>query len=186
MGGATVAEGVDLLFCPAGFSTPFMLPGTEECRRREFTIPGNPQMLSVRWENSGAALALELPAAAGDLSAWETLSLRVAVDPVSPLNAAVDAQPLTLRLTDGAGAMASVAVSNEPALLRPVGLVGESESLPDGYFAAPVPLTTVRVPLSGFVGVDLSDVREVALLFDDSPSGAIFLADVEVVRTTAE
>jgi hypothetical protein len=49
-----------------------------------------------------------------------------------------------------------------------------------------VPLTTVRVPLSGFVGVDLSDVREVALLFDDSPSGAIFLADVEVVRTTAE
>ena len=43
-------------------------------------------------------------------------------------------------------------------------------------------MTTVRVPLVSFAGVDLSDVDEVALVFDQTASGTLFVADVEVAR----
>jgi hypothetical protein len=43
-------------------------------------------------------------------------------------------------------------------------------------------MTTIRLPLSDFDGVDLANIREVALLFDQTPSGSLFMGDVEWVR----
>jgi hypothetical protein len=43
-------------------------------------------------------------------------------------------------------------------------------------------LTTIRLALSDFVGVDLTDIREIALLFDRTPSGSLFVGDLEWVR----
>jgi TPR repeat protein len=40
----------------------------------------------------------------------------------------------------------------------------------------------VRVPISAFTGVNLASVAEVALIFDQTESGSLFLADVELVR----
>jgi TPR repeat protein len=40
----------------------------------------------------------------------------------------------------------------------------------------------VRVPISAFTGVNLASVAEVALIFDQTASGSLFLADVELVR----
>ena len=54
-----------------------------------------------------------------------------------------------------------------------------------GFFTGRVPLTTIRLPLAGFAGVDLSDIAEIALIFDQTPSGTIFLADLEWVRPPA-
>jgi hypothetical protein len=38
------------------------------------------------------------------------------------------------------------------------------------------------MPLGDFSGVDLSTIREVVLLFDQTPGGSLFLGDLEVVR----
>lgn len=54
--------------------------------------------------------------------------------------------------------------------------------LPGGHFTGRVPLTTIRLPLAGFTGVDLRDIAEIALRFDQTPSGALFLADLEWER----
>jgi len=43
-------------------------------------------------------------------------------------------------------------------------------------------LTTIRLPLDGFAGVDLSDVTEIAILFDQTTSGYLFLGDLELIR----
>jgi hypothetical protein len=43
-------------------------------------------------------------------------------------------------------------------------------------------MITIRWALSDFDGVDLADIGEIALLFDQTPSGSLFLADVEWVR----
>jgi hypothetical protein len=51
-----------------------------------------------------------------------------------------------------------------------------------GFFTGLAPLTTIRLPLVGFAGVDLSDIAEIALVFDQTGSGALFVADVEAVR----
>jgi hypothetical protein len=49
-------------------------------------------------------------------------------------------------------------------------------------FTGRVPLMPVRVPISAFTGVNLASVAEVALIFDQTASGSLFLADVELVR----
>jgi hypothetical protein len=50
-----------------------------------------------------------------------------------------------------------------------------------GFFTGIVPFTDLRIPLSSFDGVDLADLAEVAIVLDQRPRGALFLADVELV-----
>ncbi|MFZ1769599.1 MAG: hypothetical protein WAU00_10400, partial [Caldilinea sp.] len=67
------------------------------------------------------------------------------------------------------------------ALRFPPGLVQEDDGLGQ-FFTGRMPLLPVRAPLSAFEGVNLADIVEVALLFDQTASGTLFLADVELVR----
>jgi dienelactone hydrolase len=183
LGGAVSAENLATHFCPKGFYNPAMLPGSEPCRRNYVTVPGQPAHAVVSWEQPGAALRFALPAGAGDLSDYSTLSLRAAVDPASPLNASGQPQAFSVQLTDRAGHSAVVqAGPDEPALGFPPGEMQTDAAIATGFFTGRVPLTAIRLPLAGFAGVDLHDVAEVALLFDQTPSGALFIGDVEWVR----
>ena len=182
LGGSVVAEGITTHFCEAGYSVPATNPGSEPCLRPNIAIPSYPAMAVVSWSEPGGALRFELPAGARDLSRFTTLSLRAAVDPLSPLNAAGATQRLTLRLTDGTGQVAAVTTRpDEPALAFPPGAVTE-----DGFFGPTytslLPLSTLRVPLADFGGIDLADVAEIALIFDQSLSGSLFLGDLELSR----
>lgn len=183
LGGAVVAEGVTTHFCPKGFYSAWSLPGSEPCRRNYVTVPGQPAHAVVWWEQPGAAWRFELPEGAGDLSGYTTLSLCAAVDPASPLNAAGQPQAFSVQLIDRAGNRAVVQTRpDEPALSFPSGEMQDVSATSTGFFTGLVPLTTVRLPLSAFAGVALSDVAEIALLFDQTPSGALFVADLEWVR----
>jgi len=183
LGGSVTADGVVTHFCPKGFYNPAMLPGSEPCRRTYVTIPGQPSHAVVSWDKPGASLRFAVPKGAGDLSGYAALSLRAAVDPVSALNTDVKPQAFTVRLTDGRGNQARVPTRpDEPALTFPPGLVeplAEGESI---FFTGIVPLTTIRLALSDFAGVDLTDIREVALEFDQRPSGTLFMGDLEWVQ----
>ena len=183
LGGSVTADGVVTHFCPKGFYNPAMLPGSEPCRRTYVTIPGQPSHAVVSWDKPGAALRFAVPKGAADLSGYAALSLRAAVDPVSALNTDVKPQAFTVRLTDGRGNQARVPTRpDEPALTFPPGLVeplAEGESI---FFTGIVPLTTIRLALSDFAGVDLTDIREVALEFDQRPSGTLFMGDLEWVQ----
>jgi hypothetical protein len=118
----------------------------------------------------------------GDLSGYTTFSLRAAVDPLSPLNAPGHPQAFTLQLTDRAGNRTAVPTRpDEPALAFPAGLV-EEDDFSGGWFTGPAPMTTIRWTLSDFDGVDLADIGEIALLFDRTPSGSLFLGDLEWAR----
>ncbi len=183
VGGRVVAEGLTTFFCEAGYFTPLVKPGSEPCKRVNLTIPGNPVMVVVSWEEAGASLRLELPAEAGDLSSYTTISLRTAVDPTSPLNVPEQYQAFTVRLTDRTGATALVQTrSDEPALVFPVANMEEDSLFEDGLFTGRVPMTTVRLLLADFTGVDLTQISEVAFLFDQTPSGSLFMGDIEVVK----
>ena len=75
LGGEVTAEDVTTHFCPKGFYSAQMLPGSEPCRRNYVTVPGQPAHAVVWWEEPGAALRFTLPDGAGDLSDYTTLSL---------------------------------------------------------------------------------------------------------------
>ena len=184
LGGAVTAENLVTHFCPKGFYTPAMLPGSEPCRRTTVTVPGQPAHAVVSWEEPDATLRFALPGGAGDLSGFTTLSLRAAVDPASPLNEADRPQAFRVQITDRAGNSATVQTRpGEPALGFPPGMMQTEPDMESGFFTGRVPLTTVRLPLRDFAGVDLSDVAEIALVFDQTPSGTLFLSDVEWVRS---
>ena len=88
-----------------------------------------------------------------------------------------------MQVIDGAGKTAAVHTRPaEPALQFPPGKVEDDPVFEGGLFSGRVPMTTVRLPLSDFDGVDLSDIRELALVFDRTPGGSLFIGDVEVVR----
>lgn len=182
VGGAVTADGVTTFFCEAGHYTPTSKPGSEPCRRANVTIPGNPALVVVSWEQPGGALRFALPAEAGDLRDYTTINLRTAVDPLSPLNEAGEPQAFSVQLKDRTGATAVVATRpNEPALIFPPGQA-EEDSIFDELFTGRAPLTTIRLPLSAFDGVDLSQIAEIALLFDQTESGSLFMGDVEWIR----
>lgn len=183
LGGAVSADGVTTFFCEAGYYTPFTNPGTEPCRRVNVTIPGNPALVVVSWEQPGAALRFTLPAGTRDLRAFSAISLRAAVDPISALNAAGTAQAFSVRLTDGAGASATVLTRpDEPALVYPPGVLEEDDDFAGGLFNGLAPMTTVRLLLDDFAGVDLGDIREIAFIFDQTPAGSLFMGDLELVQ----
>lgn len=181
LGGAIAADGVATLFCRAGYFTADVNPGPSPCRRPTVTVPGYPAMAVVGWTEPGGALRFELPTGQRDLSGFTTVTLRAAIDSLSPLNAAEATQSFSVRLTDAAGNVAAAATRpDEPALHFPIGAT-ESNVLFDELFLGLAPLTTIRLPLADFAGVDLTDVVEIPLVFDQTPSGNLFLGNLELV-----
>lgn len=180
LGGSISREGVTAAFCKQGFFTSQQYPEMAACQRANLVVPGNPAVMVASWEAPDAALRFELPGGA-DLSAYSALSLRATLDPLSALNMPDAPQGFSIQLTDGAGNIAAVPTRpDEPALQFPPGEVE------DGFFGAMfngrVPLTSIRLLLSDYDGIDLTDIREIALVFDRNESGTLFLADLEWVR----
>ena len=182
-GGKVTADRLTTFFCEEGYYTPMMKPGSEPCKRVNLTIPGNPAMMIISWEQPAGALRFALPEAAGDLSGFTTISLRTAVDPISPLNARDSFQSFSVQLTDRTGAAATVTTRPaEPALILPPGNVEEDDVFEGGLFTGRVPMTTIRMQLNDFSGVDLSQINEITLLFDRTSSGSLFVGDIELVK----
>jgi len=145
-------------------------------------IPGNPAMIVTSWSQSGGALHFSLPEGM-DLSQFSAISLRAAVDPLSSLNKADTYQAFTIELVDKEGNTASMHTRvDEPALRFPDGYKEKNDTFDGGWFTGRVPLTTIRLPLSDFAGVDLTAIREINILFDQTPSGSLFISDLELLR----
>jgi hypothetical protein len=121
------------------------------------------------WTAATAHLTNALPAGSRDVSTFQVFQFRAAVNFDDVRNLAGVAQDLTVRLTDGAGATADAIVSaHSPALFYPPGL---ASAVPK------VVLNTVRIPLTAFSGINLTDVRTVALRFNQTGSGALLMSD---------
>jgi dienelactone hydrolase len=77
--GLTV-DGLSATFCPIGYYTPFVEPGTEACHRPELAqFVGLPQTLAVSWTAGGASLSMPLDAAPG-----ASIVVRALADPADP------------------------------------------------------------------------------------------------------
>ncbi len=180
--GSVTAEGVTTFYCEEGYYTPTVKPGSEPCKRVNLVIPGNPAMVVVSWSQPGGELRFSLPDES-DISQFTAVSLRAAIDPLSALNKAGAYQAFSIQVVDMQGNTATVRTRvDEPALRFPDGDEEENDTFEGGMFTGRVPLTSIRILLRDFSGVDLSAIQEIALLFDQSPSGSFFMSDLELVR----
>ncbi len=127
------------------------------------------------WSDTHASARFGVPAGVGDVSGYDALQFRVAVNPAYDANYGTRVQGLTVVLTDGSGHQGAVSAAavGDAALAYPVGL---------RHYLGHVILNQIRFPLSAFAGVDLTDVRAVTIRFDRTSQGVIDVADLAFSR----
>ena len=179
VGGDVWLTDLSALFCPEGYYVPDAEPGKEPCKRVNFNQPGYPQQFVVSWESNEAELRTNLPEAYADISNFDALQLRATLDPLSDLNEEGEPQSFTIELLDDSGQSYRVVVPN---LEFPEGVRQPNDFFEGDYFTGQVHMRTVRIPLEEFEGVDLANITEIALLFDQTERGTLFVADLELVR----
>lgn len=131
---------------------------------------GGLSQLHLAWSSRAAAHVNQLPAGSRDVRAFQTLQFRAALDFTDTRVLPSQRVDSSVRLTDGRGRAADVAISAfSQALAYPPGRVG---AVPKAV------LTSVRLPLSAFVGLDLSDIRSVELRFDRTERGTVLISDL--------
>jgi Putative binding domain, N-terminal len=178
LGGAATQTGLtpyDL--CGGESPQPELCLPTQSTARQPHTTPS--QLYAERglsqlrggWSSTKARYTNDLPLGARDVSGFQVIQFRVSVDFSDARNLAGVAQDFSVRLTDGTGALADARISDfSEALFFPPGAAGP---LPK------VVLNTVRIPISTFAaGLNLSDVRSVQFIFDQTTSGALLITDV--------
>ena len=179
LGGEVKLNGLSAVFCPEGYYVPANEPGTEPCKRVNFSQPGYPQMIALSWDSDDAAWRTTIPDSTSDLSGYDMLQLRAALDPLSDLN--VEGQPLSfsVELVNGSGRRAEV---SELSLAYPPGFRLPNDFFEGDRFTGHVMMHVVQIPLEAFGEIDMTNIDEINLLFDQSPGGALFVADLELVK----
>ena len=140
---------------------------------KDLVDAGAPQStisLRVAWNAPGGELVLELVPGSLPARRFRTLALRIgqAVDPANP---AGQDQDLTLRISSGSRTV-TMPASSVHRLLHPDTTTGPGK----------IVLQTLRLPVRQLRrrGVDVRDLRSVALVFDRRPTGVLYLGDVQL------
>jgi dienelactone hydrolase len=178
LGGQVTLDGMTAVFCPEGYYIPADAPGTEPCQRVNFNQPGYPQLIALSWDSGDAAWRTTLPDSGGDLSGYEVIQVRAALDPLSGLNAEGEPLSFSIELVDGNGGQAEVSGLD---LEYPPGVRQPNDFFEGDRFTGHVTMHTVRIPLQAFGDIDTSNIAEIALIFNQTPSGALFVADLEAI-----
>jgi hypothetical protein len=177
LGGAVTRSGFTAFdLCGGNAPQPVHCNATEPSSRQPHTTPSflAPGMRGLSQLRGGSTASTahvtnELPAGSRDVSGFQVFQFRAAVNYADSRNPIDVPQDFSVRLTDGTGATADALVStHSPALFYPPGQVFEVPK---------VVLNTVRIPLTAFGGVNLTDIRTVALRFNQTGSSAFLLTD---------
>jgi hypothetical protein len=126
--------------------------------------------LRLQWNAAGARLLLKLNPATVPAERYRTLSLRVGQS-TEANNAANRDQDFTLEVASGSRT-ASIRASSLHRLLYP-----------DVFFGAgKIVMQSLRLPIRQLVdlGVEPSDLRSIALLFDGPATGVVYVGDVQL------
>jgi hypothetical protein len=140
---------------------------------KDLVNAGSPQMtitLRLEWSASGARFLLQMDPATLPAERYRALSLRVGQS-TEAKNAANQDQDFTIEVSSGSRT-AAIPASTLHRLIYPDVVFG----------AGKIVMQTLRLPLKRLaeVGVDLTDLRSVAFVFDRRPTGAIYVGDVQV------
>jgi hypothetical protein len=171
---------------PAGVANvydPVAFGGQANERENDPTNRSWGPQLSLAWDGQ-AQLNTEIPAADGNVSGYKVLAMDAAVNyfdsrnppsgynnPAAETNPRAAVQNFVVQVTDAEGHSAQVQANNMAygtALEAPLGSSRRNEVLNE-----------IRIPLTEFSGVDLTQIRKVSLIFGTTTvSGSIELANM--------
>ncbi|MDX6694249.1 MAG: hypothetical protein QOF02_1852 [Blastocatellia bacterium] len=178
LGGATTQSGLtpqDLCGGDAPQAAQ-CLPSTQSTTRQPHTTPSalstkrGLSQLRTGWASLTSTFTNDLPLGSRDASGFQALQFRVSLNYNDTRNTSGATQNFSIAITDGAGTTSVIRVSDySNALFFPPGSVA---SVPKIF------LNTVRIPLSAFTGVNLTDIRSIQFRFDQLAQGALQISDL--------
>jgi hypothetical protein len=142
---------------------------------KDLVNAGGPQLtiaLRLEWSSIGARLGLTLDPGTVPAERYEVLSLRVGQS-TEVKNAPAHDQDFTIEVSSSSRTTA-IPVSSVHRLLYPDIVFGSGK----------IVMQTVRVPLERVVdeGIQLTDIRTIALVFDRRPTGTIYVGDLQLSK----
>ena len=149
------------------------------------TCPLELPLFQINWDKKGAVAAMKLDETAKDFSGYKTLSFDIAQDSTSIKNNNAD-QAMTVTLTDKAGKTASVHFEKGATSLAwqegeiITSVLWEDYSIQ--YYSNFTPLSSLRISLEAFEGVDVSEIAEIGLAFPDTDEGCIVIKSVSLMK----
>lgn len=134
------------------------------------------KLLKLSWDKQDATVKIKPKLT--DFSNYQSIQIQAVVDAVDERNIANQSQRFTVQLQDTNGNIARVVLPNElHALYRFSGKIDatelEEETL--SYWSRATPLAGVQLPLQLFESVNLSDIEDITIIFDQVEEGAIYL-----------
>lgn len=120
----------------------------------------------------------------------QTLDFRISRVPVTAVPAAANVDGATnfsvqLVMSDGS-LSSSIKLCSYAVVDGPVGgydpVANSSGDVIGGNPSLRPVLQTVRVPLTGFTGANLSQIRGIKIVFDESSIGSVYLANLRFIR----
>lgn len=126
--------------------------------------------LRMEWNAPGAELVLDIVPGSLPARRFRTLALRIGQS-TEAANPAAQDQDLTLRISSGSRT-ATIPASSVHRLLYPDTVTGPGK----------IVMQTLRLPVRRLrrLGIDVRDLRSVALVFDRRPAGVLYLGDVQL------
>ena len=176
LGGAVSQAGITPYeLCGGEAPQPVKCLPAERNSRQPHTTPSarSPKrglsQLQAGWSSIAAFIDNGLPKGTRDVSAFRALQFRASVNFGDARNAVGAPQNLTVVLSDRKNS-SRVTVSNvSRSLFYPP---GEKTHVPK------LLLNTVRVPLSAFQNIDMTNITSVRFEFDQTSSGALLISDI--------
>lgn len=138
------------------------------------------KLTQVDWEKENAKL--RIPMIKPNLSNSNSLKVRWALNSASNLNMN-NQTSIKISLRDKKDNISSIVVNPDPALKKIEGREKDNIDIVGGKnlgWSRYTPLSDTIIPLSKFEGIDLTDIKEIVLSFDNSDSGSIFIEEIMV------
>jgi len=130
--------------------------------------------LRFGWDDPNASLYNELPPGTGDVSGYSVLQFRGTVNFTDARNEPDQPQDFSVTLTDASGNSAVTVVSGSSAALYfPPGRL-----MPLSWAIPKLIHNGIRIPLTQFEGIDLTNLQSVQFSFDQQPQGALLISDI--------
>ncbi len=129
--------------------------------------------LRFGWDGATATYQNDLPSGTRDVSPFAVFQFRGAVNFTDSRNPS-GLQNFSVTVTDGTSNTSTVTLLTS-------GVRGSLIFPPGGPAVIPLPkvlLNTIRIPLSLFTGIDLTDIQSVRFNFDQQATGALLVSDI--------
>jgi len=137
-------------------------------------------LYDLQWSSNGGSATF--PLLDGNFSTSRALSLYIAVDSSNGRNPQGQDQALTVVLRDTAGESRSITIPRGTAALTwNPGEFEQNEWSDTPYWVGHMPLGELRIPLALFGGMDLRNIAELTVSFDQTNAGAVMLSGIYLI-----